>query len=135
MLEPDWERVSRCGGYIAVYCPQHPRAWTTGYVHLHILVAEYKLGRFLLLGEIVHHKDHDKFFNHPDNLEIVSGHSEHARIHSKDHPQTFLDLTCDECGIVFKRRLGQESAKKGGKGNFCSRSCNGRYQRRRQLTP
>ncbi len=40
--------------------------------HEHRVVAEKKLGRPLLRGEIVHHLDEDKRNNHPDNLEVLT---------------------------------------------------------------
>lgn len=48
--------------------------------HEHRVVAEQKLGRALLPGEIVHHIDGDKLNNHPDNLEVMTQ-AEHIRIH------------------------------------------------------
>jgi hypothetical protein len=48
--------------------------------HMHRVVAEQKLGRPLLPGEIVHHKDGDKWNNDPSNLEVMTQ-AEHARIH------------------------------------------------------
>jgi hypothetical protein len=49
-------------------------------VRLHRLIAEWKLGRQLLEGEIVHHIDGDILNNHPDNLAVMSQ-SEHATLH------------------------------------------------------
>jgi hypothetical protein len=49
--------------------------------HEHRTVAEQKLGRALLPGEIVHHKDDDKRNNHPNNLRVFSSQAEHARYH------------------------------------------------------
>lgn len=48
--------------------------------HEHRVVAEEKIGRPLLPGEIVHHDDENKRNNHPDNL-IVMTQSEHIRLH------------------------------------------------------
>jgi hypothetical protein len=50
--------------------------------HLHRIVAEAKLGRALLPGEVVHHKDENKRNNHPDNLEVLPSQSVHAKLHA-----------------------------------------------------
>ena len=48
--------------------------------HEHRVVAERKLGRALLPGEIVHHIDHNIRNNDPANLEVMTQ-SEHCRLH------------------------------------------------------
>lgn len=50
----------------------HHLADVRGYAYEHRLSAEAKLGRRLLPGEIVHHKDENKTNNDPNNLEIVT---------------------------------------------------------------
>lgn len=60
--------------------------------HLHRRVAEEKIGRPLLRGEIVHHIDEDKHNNHPDNLEILFDQSCHIRAHHKNG--TFRRAKC-----------------------------------------
>lgn len=54
------------------------------HIHLHRLIAEKKLGRKLIKGEIVHHIDGNKKNNNIDNLEVMTQ-SEHARKHSLDY--------------------------------------------------
>jgi hypothetical protein len=48
--------------------------------HLHRTIAEYKIGRKLEKGEIVHHIDGNKFNNSPENLEVITQ-SEHINKH------------------------------------------------------
>lgn len=49
--------------------------------HQHRVVMERTLGRKLVKGEIVHHKDRNKKNNHPSNLEVMTQ-SQHARLHN-----------------------------------------------------
>lgn len=48
---------------------------------LHAVIAEWKIGRKLEPGEVVHHKDENKLNNDPSNLQVMS-HSAHARLHA-----------------------------------------------------
>jgi len=49
--------------------------------YLHRIVAEQTIGRELKVTEQVHHIDHDKLNNSPDNLVVLSP-AQHARYHS-----------------------------------------------------
>lgn len=52
--------------------------------HAHRVVAEQKLGRSLLPGEIVHHIDGNKRNNEPENLMIFASQEEHAAWHVRE---------------------------------------------------
>lgn len=68
-------------GYIFVINRSHPRANKyTGRVREHILIMENKIGRKLLAGEEVHHKNNIRSDNRPSNLELwVRSHPSGAR--------------------------------------------------------
>lgn len=127
---PDWSRMSTSTGYPVVYCPDHPRAWSTGYVYAHTVVAEQALGRLLERHEIVHHENEDKHDYSRDNL-IVKTRRKHAQDH---HPVWAVSIQiCDYCGDPFERANNQLAAAKGYTNTFCSHRCNGKFQRERQL--
>jgi HNH endonuclease len=69
--------------YIRILVPWHPNKDRQNKVHLHRIIVEAKLGRFLKEDEIVHHKDGNPENNHWDNLEVMSQ-AEHAKQHISD---------------------------------------------------
>ena len=61
-------------GYVMVYVgPEHPMAGRAGVVGEHRLVMSEILGRSLLSGENVHHKNANRQDNRPENLELWVG--------------------------------------------------------------
>lgn len=67
-------------GYVVVYKPEHPRANRAGTVPKHWLVMERELGRYLEDNEIVHHINHVRDDNRPENLAVMDR-EEHSRMH------------------------------------------------------
>lgn len=69
---PNWKGGYRIDsdGYSLIYDPKHPRSKSNGYVREHIAVMENILGRSLVKGEEVHHKNGIKHDNSPENLEL-----------------------------------------------------------------
>ena len=55
-------------GYVQIWMPKHPNARMAGYIHEHRLVMSNEIGRPLLKGENVHHKDGDIKNNKDTNL-------------------------------------------------------------------
>ena len=92
---PIWRSDTKISsyGYRMIRVPDHPFANCDGFVFEHRLIAE----KFLLTPEftveingktylspdfVVHHKDHNRLNNNPDNLEIMTL-AEHTRMHQQ----------------------------------------------------
>jgi len=74
-------------GYRMIKAPDgHPGADSKGYVREHRLVMEKKLGRLLEPDEVVHHINHDKLDNRPENLEVMTL-AEHTSSHHAGVPK------------------------------------------------
>jgi DNA-binding CsgD family transcriptional regulator len=67
------------GGYVLICLPQHPDARKSGYILESRLVMEQMIGRRLLRGEVVHHKQLPKSNNDPSNLELYGSNADHLK--------------------------------------------------------
>jgi hypothetical protein len=105
--------------------------------HAHRVVAEKKLGRALLPGEVVHHDDENKQNYSEDNLIILPSQAAHARLHvahmlavRKPRKINNFPVKCEACEKEFfvnKARL--KTAK------HCSRLCHNRVAGRKKIVP
>lgn len=136
MILWDIKKVVKKGDYLYAVVPEHPNRTKNNYVLLHRVVKENEIGRLLEKHEVVHHKNHDKKDNSPDNLEIKTS-SEHAKEHAKLKGRKFVRLKCPECRVVFERRHGRTHLVNGRntyKATFCSKKCSGKFSTRIQKT-
>ncbi len=109
---PNWRggRVLASNGYMLVRVGlDHHLADVRGYAYEHRVVAEETLGRRLQPGEVVHHIDHDKTNNAPNNLQVCTG-AEHRAEHRSPgsalrlpgEPNHVIECACG-CGEQFDR--------------------------------
>jgi hypothetical protein len=119
------------GEYNYAYVPSHPNATKNGYVLEHRVIMENSINRLLTNKEIVHHKDGNKKNNLLSNLELMTR-AEHTSHHNPKLHRKAL-LTCANCETLFQRDWRNRPEAKGQTNAFCSRSCNGKFQREQQL--
>lgn len=72
---------NRSDGYIQVYIPEHPFSNSEGYVMEHRIVMEQKIGRLLKPEEEVHHINHKRNDNRPENLHLFASKKDHMKFH------------------------------------------------------
>ena len=70
-----FKRIKKCNGRVEIKTEN-------GFVFEHVAIMESILGRKLKKGEVVHHIDHDKTNNDPNNLMVMTN-AEHTAFHSK----------------------------------------------------
>jgi len=66
---------------VRIWCPNHPRSSSDGYVPEHILIAEKALGKYLTRKHEVHHHNRDSFDNSNLNLVICEDRKYHRLLH------------------------------------------------------
>lgn len=96
---------------------------------------EQHLGRKLLPTEEVDHVDHDYTNNDISNLQILSKAENCRKESSRPHrARKIFKGVCPECGEYFEKYLNyvKNNLKQGRAGPYCSRSCAGKANARKQ---
>jgi hypothetical protein len=132
--------ISRHGdGYLLLKKPDHPRASSAGFVYVHILVAEQKLGRPLFPGETVHHRDHNVLNNEPENIEVFESRGEHTRHHCLERAidsgvNPAKEKRCPSCRRVQFLTEFSPSSSRGRQvvGSYCKSCCVAKQRERRK---
>ena len=91
------------GQYEYRIVPGHPRANADNAVYLHVLIAEEKLGRYLLPDEVVHHIDENKTNNDPTNLMVFYTKADHTSFHANECKMDTVTLL--PCGSWISNNL------------------------------
>jgi hypothetical protein len=109
-------RIASGAGYIKILMPEHPNA-NKRYVLEHHLVIEKQIGRYLIKGEVVHHKNEIKNDNRIENLQLMTR-QEHDRHHflKRKKAGTFvrvyyeqpIKIKCQFCGKEENRHYFRE---------------------------
>ncbi len=73
-------RVDKDGYIYVLVGKDHHLSGQSGYALEHRVVAESKIGRRLIYGEVVHHKNHDRHDNRPENLAVMMN-TDHLKMH------------------------------------------------------
>ncbi len=99
-----YDMYIRDGKYKMIYLPDHHKADSAGMVYEHQLVAEQILGRQLEDGEEVHHKNHNKLDNDPQNLIVFKTKRDHTTYHAYEDESNLIKLT-DGSFIVNRDKI------------------------------
>ena len=92
----------KINGYAAVFHPENPGCFKCkkhkGWMYEHRYVAEQKIGRQLKADEEVHHIDHNRMNNSPENLVVLAS-SKHRKLHGVEHIK--MRKRCKVCGEIL----------------------------------
>ena len=81
----EYSNYTFSGKYLVIQRPSHHLARKDGYVYIHQLQAEKKIGRKLNKGECVHHINENKYDNDINNLMVFHSNSDHTAYHNGNY--------------------------------------------------
>lgn len=70
-------------GYVYLLRPEHPRSDPKGYASESLLIAEKALGKFISIGQEIHHVDGNRSNNKNSNLVICENKAYHLLLHQR----------------------------------------------------
>lgn len=82
VLNSAWKggRIKDKDGYVLLWMPGHPEANRHGYVREHRIVMAQMIGRPLLQGEVVDHRNDIRDDNRPENLRLFASNGDHLSV-------------------------------------------------------
>jgi hypothetical protein len=87
-------------GYVRIFQPDHPRATKGGWIFEHRWIVEQQLGRYLERDEHVHHLNHERADNRPENLQLLSA-LEHMAITGRENGEAL------KAAIAARQRIAE----------------------------
>jgi len=106
-------------GRFRVRVPNHPRAYSEGYIFRSIIAYELYHNTKVPLSMDVHHKDGNRLNDSKENLVLIK-HSEHSSLHNVKR-RVDIPRVCKHCGKEFliKRWRLKDTTR----GIFCTKKC------------
>jgi len=101
-------------GYKRIHVSGHPRADRYGRVFEHIVVWEQEHNACLLLWGRIHHRNHVKTDNRPENLEAMM-HRDHPRLHHlgvKRSPEVGMKISAKKKGVPQSLEANKKRSEK-----------------------
>lgn len=83
---PNWRggEYTREDGYVMIYKPDHPLVNSNDYIRKSRVVVENNIKEFLPKDVIIHHINHNRSDDRIENLQILTSHAEHRKVHADE---------------------------------------------------
>ena len=119
-------------GRFRVRMPNHPRAYSGGYILRSIVAYEAYHNVMVPKGMNIHHIDENRTNDSKENLVLMT-HKQHSLMTIKQkRPKKVENRICENCGVTFVISLSRLNDTSGGsiqRGRFCSQACYNKQKR------